>query len=265
MAYFYLSSAGLDNLELDQNVINITLPDLSRQYNAENLFSDGAVITGNGSIIPGQITFSMIFHRKYKISGTWTTYLTAFNAFRNSVMRYFGLARYLPVYFNMVDASGNTLRQQVYPITKSGESYQYGAAISGETSFTFQMAKSYFYNTAAASSTYTVLSTGQEIFSVVNNGALSVAPMFSFVPSTGFTSFQIQLYYGNYGFTLGATFLTGQTITFDCSTGIVTQNGNVVAGIQSAGSIFNIPTGTVTMYITACPGTLTTSYNERYV
>jgi hypothetical protein len=137
--------------------------------------------------------------------------------------------------------------------------------MSGNMTMSFQMENAYFYNVTANSSNYTVLSTGYESFSVVNNGVLPVAPLFSFTPSQAFSSLSITLHYGNYGFTIASTFLINQVLTFDCATGEVTQNGNVVSGIQSAGSIFSITTGSVLLHITGCPGVLTTSFNERYI
>ena len=263
MSYYYFSTAGQPNLDVDNNAISLTFPQIDRAYTAIDLFSDGAIITGNGAMKAGQITFSMKFKKFYYLNGVRYSAATTWHAFRYSIMTYMGLAKYQPIYFNIQDASGNILQQQVYPITRGSENYG-TILMSDELSLTFQMAKAYFYNTTAHTSTYSVTSTQQEIFSVANNGVLPVAPLFTFTPSTGFSSLQIQLYYGNYGFTLATTFLTGQPITFDCSTSVTTQNGNVVTGIQSAGSIFEIPPGTVSMYITACTGTLVASINERY-
>jgi hypothetical protein len=264
MTYFYLSSegtVGLNDFLLDQNIIDITLPNLDRNYQAIDKFSDGCIIDGEGSLKSAQISFNMQFRTKHDS----ISYANAFNFYRNSIMRYFGVSKNQIIYFNRVNADGTIHRQRIYPFNKSSENYQYGAGISGNVSFTFQMENSYYYDTVANTSNYSVLSTGYESFSVINNGVIPVSPLFSFVPSSNFSSISITLHYGNYGFTLAGTFLLGQTLTFDCATNIITQNGNVVAGIQSAGSIFSIPTGSTLLHITACAGVLTTSFNERYL
>jgi hypothetical protein len=264
MAYFYLSSdgsVGLDNFLLDENIIDITLPNSDRNYQAIDKFSNGCIIDGYGELKAGQISFNMQFRTKHDS----VVYANAFNFYRNSIMKYFGVSKNQIIYFNRVNADGTTHRQRIYPVNKSSENYRYGAGISENVSFTFQMENSYYYDTIANTSNYSVLSTTYESFTVNNNGVIPVAPMFSFTPSQNFSSLSITLHYGNYGFTLASTFLSGEILTFDCATGEVTQNGNVVSGIQSAGSIFSIPTGSVTLHITACPGTLTTSFNERYL
>jgi hypothetical protein len=262
--YYYLSSTGLNDLELDSNAIDVTFSQVDRAYTVDNHFSNGAIINGTGSLIPGQVTISLRFRKIYTLNNIRVSATSCWNAYKTFIMRYFGLAKNQPVYINVLDSSGNTLQQRIYPMSKSSEKYS-SLVMSNTLSLTFQMENAYLYNTTANSTNYTVLTTTQELFSVSNNGIMPVSPLFSFVPSQGLTSFQIQLYYGNYGFTLSTTFLTGQTITFDCGTSIVTQNGNVVSGIQSQGSRFEIPVGTVQMYITACPGVLTTSFNERYI
>jgi hypothetical protein len=264
MAYFYLSSegsTGIDDFLLDQNIIDITLSNIDRNYQAIDKFSDGCIIDGYGELKAGQISFNMQFRTKHDN----IVYVNAFNFYRNSIMRYFGVSKNQIIYFNRVNADGTIHRQRIYPLNKSSENYQYGAGISGDVSFIFQMENSYYYDTVANTSNYTVLSTGYESFSVINNGVLPVAPLFSFTPSQAFSSLSITLHYGNYGFTIASTFLSGEVLTFDCATGQVTQNVNVVSGIQSAGSIFSIPTGSILLHITACPGVLTTSFNERYM
>lgn len=263
---YYLSSSGVSDYVLNDannKIVNIEFPSIDRAYTVVDLFSDGAIITGNGAIKAGQITFSQRFFQDYYIDGVKYNATTTWNNFRYAIMTFIGLAKYQPIYFNILDSNGSSLRQRIYPVSKGSESYSM-LGISEEVSFSFQMEKAYFYNTVANSSTYSVISSAQEIFSVTNNGVLPVAPMFTYTPTDTVTSIQIQLYYGNYGFKLAATFTAGQPVTFDCATGITTQNGNVVTGIQSDGSIFNIPPGTVQLYITAGAGTLLTSFNERY-
>lgn len=264
MAYYYLSSTGLSNFELDTNVVNLSFSGIERNYEAVKLFSDGSLIKGNGSIGARTINISQKFKKVYTISGIRYDDNTTWNDYRYQLMTYMGLAKYQIVYFNIVDSNGNTLRQRVYPLNSGDESYS-SINISSDVSFAFQMEKAYFYNVTASSNTYTLTSSDQELFSVVNNGVIPVAPMFTYTPTGAETSIQIQLFYGNYGFTLASTFNAGEPVTFDCGTGEITQNGNVVTGIQTEGSIFLIPPGTVQLYITAGAGTLLTTYNERYI
>jgi hypothetical protein len=263
-SYYYLSSPGLSNFEIDNNAISVTFPSIDRNYTVVNLFSDGAIITGNGAMIAGQIVFSMKFKKFYYTGTTKTSTTTTWNTFRYNIMTYMALAKNQAIYFNIIDSNGVKLQQRVYPFTRGSENYG-TISISDEVNFTLQMEKAYFYNTTSYSSTYTVTSTQQEPFSVLNSGCLPAAPLFTFTPSQGLSSFSVLLYYGNYGFTLSSTFLTGQAITFNCANAQTTVNGVIVTGIQSAGSIFLIPPGTVTMYVAGCPGTLTTAFNERYI
>jgi hypothetical protein len=111
---FYLSTADLADLDLDTNVIDITFPELTRNYSKINKFSDGAIIDGMGNLSAGIITFSFIFKKKYTLAGENYTATNTWNAFRYYIMKYFGMAKNSPVYFNITDSTGAILRQRIY-------------------------------------------------------------------------------------------------------------------------------------------------------
>lgn len=255
--YFYFQVEGQSTVyPIDTNAIQVSLPPLSRAYSAKNLFSDGAVIVGTGSMIPGEIQFT----KKNKKTGSYTT---AWNSLRYLTMQWLGVAKTSVLYFYILDANGTLMRQRVWPISRSSESYS-SIALSDEITFSFQMEKAYFYNVSTSTTTYTVTSSQMEIFTVTNNGMLPVAPLIQFVPTGACISLQVQLAAGNYGFTLVGSWAAGTILTFDCATGTVTVNGAIATGLQSAGSIFQLIPGANVLYITAVAGAAQVSFNERY-
>jgi hypothetical protein len=257
MAYYYFQIDGESTtFDIDTEAINFQLPDVERNIEKVDLFTDGSFIKGNSNFLSGEITFSK------KITQSENDY-TTWGALRNAVMRWLSLPKYKVLYFYIVDTLGASYRQRVYPISKGGESYT-SIRISDECSFTFQMEKGYFEKFATTSRVKTLTTTTLELMSVNNAGALRVSPLFTFIPTANFNLFQIELAEG-YGFRLETSFYIDDEITYDCATGIATINSSEITGILSYGSIFDLEPGNNTLYIYATTGALTVSYNERYI
>jgi len=256
MSYFYLQIDGeADQLVIDTNARTLSLPGQSRQFSLIPMFHDGGIISGMGSFIPGIISFSVVYKK-----GTGSI---AFNSARYALTKWLGVPKFKTLYFYIVDNDGNILRQRCYPVGSGNENYS-TFGISDTIEFRFQLEKPYFENTTASTTNYTATSNGIEPFTIINNGQLETPPLFTFTPTGALASLTIQLTEG-YGFELTSSFGAGEPITYDCKDSSITVNGEIVTGIQTDGSTFNMPPGTNVLYITAGAGALVTSINERYL
>ena len=255
MSYYYFQD-GITSAQyvLDSNAASVTMPDVTRLWNVANTYSDGAAITGPGSYEAGVISMTLYF--KQGLSQA------AFNANRFAVTAWIGQPKTNPLYF-YVNTGTMVVGGQVYPVSKSGESYT-NFRTSSEVTLTWQMVKGYFQRTTPSSVTQAITSTAMAAVSLTNSGVIRTTAVISFVPISTCTLIQVQSS-TNYGFRLQGTFSSGHTYSMDCSTGIVTDNGVINNGILTSGSLFYLDPGANTLSVWAGPGTLTANWYERYI
>jgi hypothetical protein len=255
--YYWLKDENTGNtLVLDQSVIGVNIPAMNRNYTANQTYTDGATITGTGSLSAGVIMLSKRFNHG--------TYATAWNALMYAFKTWFGQPKANILWFYIFDGS-ITVRVQIYPVSKGAENYT-TLYTSGPVSFGLQMVTAYFQNVSAASTSATIASNAMQTINVTNNGEIRTPPVIQIVNTNAFYLFQVQTS-TNYGFRLEGTFAAGSTLIFDCKTGVFTLNGVVVRGYQTGGSIFALDPGLNVLQIfgtaTGVNG-LTISWNERY-
>lgn len=256
MSYFYFQVDGeVDQLILDTNAIEMNLPGISRNYEKIELFNNTAYITGSGNFKSSELTFTARYRKG--------TYNTAWNDLRYAITRWIGITKRKALYFYIVDSNGDTFRTRVYPQSYGTESYR-TINISNDISFSFFMKDGYYEKVTASSTTTTLTGTTVETLNVTNNGLLPVPPLIEFTPSATATQLQVTTNEG-YGFKIEGSWSSGTIIQYDCKTSNVYINGNITAGLQTAGSVFTLEPGTSTLYIYAQAGDFEVSINERYI
>ena len=257
MPYYWLKDENTSNTyTLDTSVIEIDIPAMSRSFTSMPTFSDGSILTGTGSMLPGLITLVKRFNKGTNPTA-WNTLMYAFKT-------WIGQPKANKLWFYISDGS-ITLRAQVYPVTKSAETMT-TFATTGPVSFGLQMITGYFQNVVTATTTATITGPMAQTMNITNNGELRTPPVIVITNTAAFYLFQVQTS-TNYGFRLEGTFAAGSTLSFDCSTGNFTLNGAVVQGYQTGGSIFLLNPGVnaLTVYATAtAAGGFSVSWNERY-
>lgn len=260
MAYYYLKADGsADTLDIDTHFTNIIFPNPSRSWEKVNLSNNQAYYKGDGSFIADQITLVKKFSIR-ESSGS----ATAWSAFRAEVMRWLAISRYKTLYIYVVTGDGKTLRARIVPAGASGESYQ-NLSLSSEVSITFNMVDGFFENTTATTTTKVLTTDSLETQVVTNNGVIAAPPIITLTLTAGCDLFQVQLG-EDYGFRLEYTsWVSGDVVSYNCKTGVLTVNGNIETGHLTSGSIFDLEPGDNTLYIYGAAGTLDISINERYL
>lgn len=265
MAYFWLYD-GTNTLDIDATVNGLSLGGSKRNFDViEFAGSNGGSIRGFGNYQPKTI----IVTRKERAEGTDAT---AWNSRRNDLMKWFTRPAYQTIYFYVKDGeASNTLRTRVYCQELDQDSYKYYRVTENERAFKLISPTGYFENVTAntnALSPLAITSNTEQTITFTNNGNIECPLLCQFTPTANETSFQVNLAEG-YGFKLEETyFLAGQEIIYDTSNGGLTINGAAQSPLQflTAGSIFQIPPGSVTLYITCSgAGSFEYSFNERYI
>lgn len=256
---YYLQIEGESaTFDIDTEAISVTLPGVERTYEQKELFRDGCYIDGFGQFKPGKISFT----KKFRANGGGT----AWNSLRMAVMRWIGMPKYKKLYFYLRNSDETkTLRARVYPSSRGEEAYS-SLNLSDDISFDFLMENAYFEDTE---NTYknTMLSSAYQEFEFSQDGILSVPPLIEFTPKQEFWVFQVEIAEA-YGFRLESNFKADIKIQFDCATGKSWIDDKEVSGIQTGGSVFNLPSGTNKMLIWACPcneNKFSVIYKERYI
>jgi phage-related protein len=243
---------GSDKLVLDSNATNVSLPDISRNYGKVQLFSNRQNVFGDGSMMPGNITYT-ILNKK----GTATT---SFNAARNTLNKWLNIDKSQTLYFYIV-INSITCKVRVYPSTRSAESYS-NYAISESITYEYIPEDAFFTSETLAENDY-VLADADETISVTNNGTLPVFPLLTWTPTGVGTIFQMTLY-TNYGIRYEYSFPAGGVVTIDCGTGIIQLAGVTISNIQTGGSILSLTPGANSINVISAAGTLAVDFYQRF-
>jgi len=251
-----------ETLNLDTNVVSIDISGISRNYELVNLFADGADVRGFGFL--DSRTFS--FRKKHRIeSGTASG--TAWNDTRDTINKWIATpeSNELNLYVENTDGT-ETYKTRIWPISSGNETWD-NLKITNQIDYTFALVTGVFENDTATQETDTISDTGLHVMNFTVTGNREVPPIIKFTPSADFTLFQVQLN-SDYGFRLESNFNSGDQIVYNCSTGVVTVAGLEVPNIQTAGSVFTLTPGSVTLniYATSCAAdAFIVEYNERIV
>jgi len=206
------------------------------------------------------IKVSMIFSN--------TTGNTTWNSTRNDFFEWINTANWDNLWFYIKHNDGTTItRTRCYPSPSSSEKYNY-IKVSEAMTFEFLCPKPYFTNTTASTGTKAIADSSEHSQAITNNGNLETSIQCKFTPTGTETLFQVELA-DDYGFRLEKyNFAAAEQIVYDTADGSMTINSLSVNASQylTAGTIFNLPIGASTLYITCSgAGTFAWSFSERYI
>jgi hypothetical protein len=261
MAQYWLYD-GTNTLELDERIVKLSLGGNKRAFSFKNYMgANGASIRGFGEYSTKKFILTRIEKAE---SGD----LSAWNSRRNDFMIWATKARVTDVWLYQKDGENSiTMRTKVYFSKIPSDQYDH-LLISKERPFELISPSGVWENTTATTDTEAITSSVEQTVSITNNGNIEAPIQCKFTPTGNETLFSCYLY-NNYGFTLERSFFTaGQQIIYDTEDNVMTIAGTEVELAQylTAGSVFNIPTGTFNLYVKCSgPGTFAYSFNQRYI
>lgn len=258
--YFYITD-GTTTISLDDTVSQLTLGGNTRAFNViEYAGSHGGFITGIGNYSPKKFK---VTRREYATGSN----VNAWNARRNAFMAMATKAYFTPVYLYLQDGEETVvLRTRIYCTDIDGDKYEY-IKVSDKRDFTFISSAGFYENTSVTTDTEAITTGAEQTISITNSGNIECPLICKFTPTGNETIFQAYIY-NNYGFRLEGNFKAGILVAYNTETSEMTIGGVSVNSEQylTAGDVFEIPTGTVNLYVGASgPCEFTYDFYGRYI